>query len=238
VKCTTVVCSSVLIGCAALAMPMSLAAQEHNEKHVHYKLVDLGTFGGPASYVQNGFDGVLNNQGAAVGWADTSTPDPYPNFCFSNCYVVHAFQSQDGVLTDLGTLPGGASSQTTWITATGLISGNSQNGQIDPLFPGFPQNRAVLWQNGVITDLGTLPEGGYESFASSLNSRGQVVGFALNIEACDYSLAEESTAAVTQATTAAPVTTVPQTLTPADAKTRIRALLMNRNRRFVPRLAH
>jgi probable HAF family extracellular repeat protein len=189
VKCTTVVCSSVLIGCAALAMSMSLAAQEHNEKHVHYKLVDLGTFGGPASYFQNGFDGVLNNQGAAVGWADTSTADPYPNFCFSNCYVVHAFQSQNGVLTDLGTLPGGASSQTTWITATGLISGNSQNGQIDPLFSGFPENRAVLWQNGLITDLGTLPEGGYESFASTVNSRGQVVGFALNTIPDPFSLA-------------------------------------------------
>jgi probable HAF family extracellular repeat protein len=58
--------------------------------------------------------------------------------------------------------------------------GISQNGEIDPLIPGFPELRAVLWQNGEITDLGTL-EGGYESVASAVNSRGQVVGFETNL---------------------------------------------------------
>jgi probable HAF family extracellular repeat protein len=82
-------------------------------------------------------------------------------------------------LTDLGALPGGGSSQAEWITANGLIAGISQNGQTDPLIPGFPEFRAVLWQNGGITDLGTL-EGGYESLAFAVNNRGQVVGPALN----------------------------------------------------------
>lgn len=66
-----------------LALPVRLTAQEHHEKHLRYKLIDLGTFGGPASYFPNGFDGFLNNHGAAAGWADTSTPDPYPGFCFN-----------------------------------------------------------------------------------------------------------------------------------------------------------
>jgi len=180
---------------AALAIPAQMIGQEQltgqqQKQHTHYRLIDLGTFGGPASYLQNGFDGLLNNRGIAAGWADTSTPDPNPSFCFNpDCFVSHAFQSQNGALTDLGTLPGGASSQTTWITANGLISGNSQNGQIDPLFSGFPENRAVLWNNGEITDLGTLPEGGYESFASTVNSRGQAVGFALNTIPDPFSLA-------------------------------------------------
>ena len=40
---------------------------------------------------------------------------------------------------------------------------------------------SAQWQPGpAITDLGTLPEGGYESFAAAVNSRGQVVGAALN----------------------------------------------------------
>jgi probable HAF family extracellular repeat protein len=164
--------------------------QGHHHKHHHYQLIDLGTFGGPASYFSNGFDGILNNQGVAVGWADTYTPDPYPPFCFSqDCFVSHAFQTRNGVVTDLGVLPGGLSSQALWITANGLITGNSQNGQIDPLFSGFPENRAVLWQNGTIVDLGTLPEGGYESFASTVNSRSQVVGFALNTIPDPFSLA-------------------------------------------------
>jgi hypothetical protein len=94
----------------------NLAAQDANTppkkaEHHHYKFVDLGTFGGPASYFGNGSDGILNHRGTASGWADTSTPDPYPSFCFNpDCYVSHAFQSQNGVVTDLGVLPGGASS--------------------------------------------------------------------------------------------------------------------------------
>ena len=181
--------------CAALALPIGLAAQELQQQeqkkdHHHYKLIDLGTFGGPAGYFSNGYDGILNNHGIAVGWADTSRTDPYPPFCFSpDCFVAHAFHSKNGVLTDLGVLPGGASSQALWITANGLIIGNSQNGEIDPLFSGFPENRAVVWQNDRIIDLGTLPEGGYESFASSVNSRGQVVGFALNTIPDSFSLA-------------------------------------------------
>lgn len=176
--------------CSALTLPFVSSAQEQIKEHNHYKLIDLGTFGGPASYFQNGFDGLLNNQGTVTGWADTSMADPNPAFCFNpDCFVSHAFQSRNGSLRDLGTLSGGASSQTTWIAANGLISGNSQNGQIDPLFFGFPENRAVLWKNGAITDLGTLPEGGYESFASSVNSRGQIVGFALNTIPDPFSLA-------------------------------------------------
>ena len=89
-----------------LLMSTSSAAQ-----HRHYKFIDLGTFGGPASYFSNGFDGILNANGAAVGWADTATPDPFPTFCFNpDCYVSHAFVSRNGVRTELSGLLGGASS--------------------------------------------------------------------------------------------------------------------------------
>jgi len=178
---------------AALTMPLALAAQEDaaqakKPKHHHYKLVDLGTFGGPASYFSNGFDGILNNRGTA-GWADTSKPEPYPPFCFNgDCFVSHAFESQNGVVTDLGVLPGGASSNAVWITANGLIVGSSQNGQIDPLFSGFPEAHAVIWRDGAITDLGTLPEGGYESVGFSANNHSEVAGLAFNTIPDPYSL--------------------------------------------------
>jgi hypothetical protein len=157
-----------LVG-AAIASPVQLEAQEESKPHHHhYKLIDLGTLGGPASYFANGFDGILNNHGTAAGWADTSTPDPYPGFCFNlNCFVSHAFAWQGGMLTDLGTLPGGSSSQAFWISRNGLIAGNSQNGEIDPLITGLPESRAVLWKDGEIIDLGTL-EGGHESLASAV----------------------------------------------------------------------
>jgi probable HAF family extracellular repeat protein len=157
-------------------------------KHHHYKLVDLGsTFGGPQSYLVPGsgidFTGssVLNSAGRMVGYADTSEPDPFPNICFWDCDVVHAFRAGNGGhLTDLGSLPGGGSSVPMWITANGLIAGLSENGETDPLYPGLPQLRAVLWQHDRITDLGTLPGGGYQSVATAMNSSGQVVGAALN----------------------------------------------------------
>jgi probable HAF family extracellular repeat protein len=174
-------CTITLTLIATIAIPRSLLGQrqpafEEGHHHHHYKLIDLGTFGGSASYFPNGLDGFFNDQGIAAGWANTSTPDPYPAFCFTpSCFVSHAFQWRDGSLKDLGTLPGGSSSQAFWISSNGLIIGTSQNGEIDPLIPGLPENRAVLWQHGHIVDLGTL-DGGYESLGSAVNDRGQVVG--------------------------------------------------------------
>jgi hypothetical protein len=136
------------------AMPMSvvpLAAQDKQaHKHPLYKLIDTGTFGGPSSSLV--FDSiVLNNHGATVGWADTPLSDPYPSFCFNpDCFVVHAFQWQRGVQNDLGTLPGGSSSQALMISANGLIAGASQNGESDPLLLGRPEVRAVLWNGDQI----------------------------------------------------------------------------------------
>jgi probable HAF family extracellular repeat protein len=174
---------------AALAIPVGSAAQglqnqkepkaQKAEKPRHYTFLDLGTFGGPASYFSNGFDGVLNHHGTAAGWADTPTPDPDPTFCFNfDCFVSHAFRWQHGTLTDLGSLATGWSSAATWINKSGQIVGLSENGLIDPLF-NFPEFRAVLWTNGTIKDLGTI-EGGYESVANAVNNRGQVVGFSTN----------------------------------------------------------
>jgi probable HAF family extracellular repeat protein len=161
--------------------------QGHHHKHHHYKLVDIGTFGGSASYFANGFDGILNNHGMAAGGADTSTPDPFPTGCFNHdCFVSHAFQWQNSFLTDLGTLVAGWSSTANWISSNGMIAGISENGVIDPLI-GFPELRGVLWQNGRIIDLGTL-EGGNESFAAAINNRGQAVGSAANTIPDPFSL--------------------------------------------------
>jgi len=180
---------------AVLTIPTLISAEKqanegHHVKHLHYKLIDLGTFGGPLSFVagSNGqndaVNRVLNNEGTVVGWGDTSTLDPFAPNCFEPfpnvgpCFLPLAFQWQKGVLTNLGALPDGDASSTTWISDSGLISGQARNGLMDPLLPGLPEIRAVLWKDGEAIDLGTL--GGNESSAFSVNNRGQVVGVAVN----------------------------------------------------------
>lgn len=171
---------------AALTAPVRLAAQDNrqhnhnNQYHHHYAVIDMGTFGGPNSGYSDPFpleDGLLNNRGAVVGVADTTAPDPFAPNCMVDCYLAHAFRSEDGVMTDLGALPGNNVSYAFWTTNNGLTTGDSENGAIDPL-TGFPETEAVLWRSGQIIDLGTL--GGNVSSAGSVNSHGQVVGAALN----------------------------------------------------------
>jgi len=192
-----------LCALAAFAIPMRIHGQEEKGQHHHYKLVDLGsTFGGSQSYLVPGsgldFTGssVLTSAGRVVGYADTSEPDPFPNICFWDCNVVHAFRTDaSGNMTDLGALPGGGSSLPMWINPNGLIAGVSENGETDPLYAGLPQNRAVVWEDGKIIDLGVLPEGGYQSEANAANSSGQVVGAALNTIADANSMEQVSTGA-------------------------------------------
>jgi probable HAF family extracellular repeat protein len=170
----------------ALAIPLGIAAQDneeqhHKPKHHTYELIDLGTFGGPNSFVNGPLVPNLSNTGTYGGGAETSIPDHYaPNCEDGDCLVVHAQRWRNGVVTDLGTLPGNnLNSGAGWVSASGIIVGGSENGLIDPLL-GVPENRGVIWnRDGNIIDLGTL-EGGNESFAAAVNNRRQVAGWAAN----------------------------------------------------------
>jgi probable HAF family extracellular repeat protein len=171
---------------ATLALPLQLAAQapaQPQHQYHHYQLIDPGTFGGPSNGLSNvGISraGFLNNSGTLVGWANTSGSDS-PYCGFGNCYAGDAFQLKNGVTTDLGRVPGGFDSQANWISGNGLIAGLGDNGVPDPL-AGFliPQLHGLLWENGIMTDLGSLPEGGYLVFPNAVNNRGEVVGLAQN----------------------------------------------------------
>jgi len=192
-------CSSILVTTLfALAIPASIVAQERDQsagdetshgvahkKHHHYKLIDLGTLGGPSAYKSVNAPGyqIINNAGVVAFGADTPLTDPNasnPLLCYnSDCFVSHAVSWHNGVLTDLGALPGpsATNSASGAINARGWIAGQSQNGEIDPV-SGFPEIHAFLWKDDQMIDLGSF--GGLGSLANTLNNVGQVVGFSTN----------------------------------------------------------
>src|SRR5919108_2188477 len=107
----------------------------------------------------------VNDRGQIVGSGRcVCPPEPGP---FS------ALLWRDGEITNLGTL--GRlfdSSAANGINNRGQIVGSSWTLMVHPEAP--ENERAVLWQDGEITDLGTL--GGGVSLARALNERGQIVG--------------------------------------------------------------
>jgi probable HAF family extracellular repeat protein len=208
--CTIMAISALLASCGGSTvnqqLPAAPAAQQpshalavHSEPDSHrrplpgYTFYDLGTLGGPQSDM-SGDSTILNNSNQAAGLTDTSASNPfYPNFNpllqfaddpYGDPHLFHAFAWSAGGLTDLGSLPGTNDSVAVSAGPAGGATGDSENGQIDPLM-GWPEARAVLWSSGTITDLGTL--GGYESLAGEMNARGQVTGAAANAIPDQYS---------------------------------------------------
>ena len=175
----------VLAVLATLGTAARLAAQEQKEEkneHHHYKLIDVGTLGGPSSLFSGPILEILNNRGTFAVIANTSTANPNPGcnipFSLPDCFVEHAAVWHDGTLIDLGVFPGGVNSQTVAISGNGLITGFSENGLIDPL-SGQAEIVAVLWEGRKAINLGTL-SGGTESIGFGVNSGGEVIGLSNN----------------------------------------------------------
>jgi probable HAF family extracellular repeat protein len=166
---------SLFLALLTIAFAMVTTAQQAPmppTRHLRYKLVDLGTFGGPHSLIPAA-QRDLTRSGAVVGIAETDIPDPFAPNCLPNCVVQQAFTWRDGVMTKLlGFIPN-LESGAQALNESGIVVGESQNGLIDPA-TGAPTIHAVLWRKGHLLDLGTL--GGNSSGALSINSRGQVIG--------------------------------------------------------------
>ena len=117
-------CFAAMAFAVGLAMPIALVAQGRVPTHQanHYELIVMRTFGGPNSSVTDtGVPGgvFLNNSGMFTGYADHTSPDPFPNFCFIDCFIDHAFLWQRGFMNDLDVLPHGWSSAPVAISANG-----------------------------------------------------------------------------------------------------------------------
>ena len=162
------------LGVALAAMFLTqafLPAQEFRESRLRYRVFDVGTFGGPNSQT-NGTSRVMNNKGVVAGMADSDELCPH-----APVFKSPAFMWRNGVLTNLGLLPGGCGSLPNAINDRGTIVGSSDNDIIDPQ-TGLAEIRADMRKNGKIRDLGTF--GGPHGLSGDVNNHDIVVGGAEN----------------------------------------------------------
>src|SRR5262245_18874836 len=93
--------------CSIFALALLLVAQVtistiSRAAEPRYRLIDLGSLGGRQFYSDaSGIHGrLLNGGGTCVGGMSTTDPDP---FCWNlDPFTSHAFEWQNGSLTDLG----------------------------------------------------------------------------------------------------------------------------------------
>jgi probable HAF family extracellular repeat protein len=125
-------------------------------------VIDLGNLGGDGKF--NGiYASGLNDDGQVVGTSDTTGDVSF-----------HGFVWHQGHITDLGTLTGDAYSSALAISNHGMVLGVSINASFSP--------RAVLWRDGVPTDMNTIvPQNSalYLESACSINDKGEITGFAI-----------------------------------------------------------
>jgi probable HAF family extracellular repeat protein len=120
-------------------------------------MTDLGTLGGDKSSASG-----INELGQVVGWATIG----------GSGYTPHAFLWENGVMTNLGTLPDYTKSSASDINDAGQVCGTSSR----PVPPYSTTYRACLWDNGTVIDLGLL-YGYAKSLSAGINAHGQVVGY-------------------------------------------------------------
>lgn len=136
-----------------LAVALSAAVPCSVHAAVAYVAVPIGSLGGVSTYGTS-----INASGQVAGWGDTDA---------TGALHRHAFLFSNGVLANLGTLPGGTQSFAYAINDAGTVVGSSNAA-------GAPLHAAVFAGGGV-TDLGPLV-GGTISNAYGVTPAGDIVG--------------------------------------------------------------
>ena len=184
----------VALATASLCVAALQAQQSAADRAVRYDVVDLGLSPGssPTGLSKTGhvtghyfatgglrrgflWDGaVLSDIGTLGGIAQSSAVSGFGvvvGYSVDLQNRQRAIRVQNGVMTDLGTLHGGTHAAANDVNDAGWIVGMSERRQGNQTW-----QRAALWRNGTVQDLGTF--GGEYSEAIAVNGVGQVVGWA------------------------------------------------------------
>lgn len=128
----------------------------------------LPTLGG-----NNAYDAGINNIGQVSGTSETSVLLPCPSFIF--LYVFKAFVWEKGHIAALPLFPGDNVATAGGMNDHGQVVGTSGEVFGTANSCSTIARHAVLWQDGRVTDLGTL--GGTDgNLPSYINNRGEIVG--------------------------------------------------------------
>jgi probable HAF family extracellular repeat protein len=131
----------------------SKASSEGSASSRKYRITDLGTLGGTASFGLG-----INNRGQVVGNSRTG----------AGSRPLLAFLWKNGAMTSLGSLPGSTFSR--------AFNINNQDIAVGEAFTPSPEvSRAVRWKDGIISDLGTLGSAS-GAVANDINARGEIAG--------------------------------------------------------------
>ncbi len=136
----------------------------------HGNIRALPTWGG-----ENGFATSANNFRQIVGWAETPVLDPSCTGRQKRQFIAAMWGPGNDEMHQLSPLPGDSTSAATGINDRGQAIGIS--GACGIAVGGVSARRAVMWEGGSITDLGTLGGEGWNT-PMALNVWGDVVGFA------------------------------------------------------------
>ena len=138
----------------------------------------LPTLGGPNNW-DNPFGGEINDRGEAVGYSETSVPDPDgEDVCgFGTKLTCSAFLWRNGHMRALPTL-GGNNGQASAINNRGQITGFAETTVSDSSCPASSPSKIhspVIWEDGKVRALHTVgsdPDGE----ANGINDQGQAIG--------------------------------------------------------------
>ncbi|MGI4791908.1 MAG: hypothetical protein ACRYFS_24050 [Janthinobacterium lividum] len=147
-------------------------------------MMDLGTLPGYDASSAT----ALNDRGDVIGMMTHLAEMQFgPTVCLTAphsgpnpAFHVHGFLWRNGVMTNLGALPGCRYTEPTSINDEGQIVGNSYNivqedGDLT-LSGGALGSGVFLWQNGKMTDLQTLVPSGWKlESAVAINNRGDIL---------------------------------------------------------------